>query len=410
MKIKSVIGVLCAGLLLGGCAQTSNSSKFTGEKNTQPDYQSNLNIISPQAYSSINDLNLAPGTYISIIGKGKDSAYWKTVKKGAEQAAEDLNEKLGYTGNDKIKVIYSAPDTTENIDQQVNLLDEELNRYPDAVGIACIDAAAYTTQFDQAEENGIPLVAFDSGNDYKDILCISKTNNQEAAATGASKLCDELGNKGKILVLASNSNSSSVMERVDGIRQELESHPDVEISKELYYDQIDEMKKAMADELCQEQEQKKAEEKAAENPESADNASDEEENAEDDTEDQIDPADITDVEVLEYYLEKDKEITGIYAVDESSVDWALQAKENMLSDENLKLVGFDAGKEHLKALEDEKIDGLVVQNPFGMGYAAVVSAARAILGIGNEAVVDTGYVWVTRDNLDTDSIQKVLYE
>ena len=54
--------------------------------------------------------------------------------------------------------------------------------------------------------------------------------------------------------------------------------------------------------------------------------------------------------------------------------------------------------------------GLVVQNPFGMGYAAVVSAARAILGIGNEAVVDTGYVWVTRDNLDTDSIQKVLYE
>ena len=119
----------------------------------------------------------------------------------------------------------------------------------------------------------------------------------------------------------------------------------------------------MAEELRQEQEQKKAEEKAAEDPESADNASDEEENAEDDTEDQIDPEDITDVEVLEYYLEKDKEITGIYAVDESSVDWAMQAKENMLSDETLKLVGFDAGKEHLKALEDEKIDGLVVQNP-----------------------------------------------
>lgn len=35
-----------------------------------------------------------------------------------------------------------------------------------------------------------------------------------------------------------------------------------------------------------------------------------------------------------------------------------------------------------------------------MGYATVVAAARAALEIGNEATVDTGYVWVDKENMD----------
>ena len=48
-------------------------------------------------------------------------------------------------------------------------------------------------------------------------------------------------------------------------------------------------------------------------------------------------------------------------------------------------------------------------NPFGMGYATVVAAARASLNMGNEAVVNTGYTWVTKKNLKTDEVQKILY-
>lgn len=52
---------------------------------------------------------------------------------------------------------------------------------------------------------------------------------------------------------------------------------------------------------------------------------------------------------------------------------------------------------------------MIVQNPFGMGYATVVAAARASLDMGNEAVVNTGYTWVTKENLKTDEVQKILY-
>ena len=56
------------------------------------------------------------------------------------------------------------------------------------------------------------------------------------------------------------------------------------------------------------------------------------------------------------------------------------------------------------------MDGLLVQNPFGIGYAAVIASARTVLEIGNEAEVDTGYVWVTQDNREDESVSAMLYE
>ena len=73
-------------------------------------------------------------------------------------------------------------------------------------------------------------------------------------------------------------------------------------------------------------------------------------------------------------------------------------------------MGFDAGAEQLEALESGEIDGLVVQNPFGIGYAAVIASARTVLEIGNEAQVNTGYIWVDQENLEEDAVQAMLYE
>jgi ribose transport system substrate-binding protein len=76
---------------------------------------------------------------------------------------------------------------------------------------------------------------------------------------------------------------------------------------------------------------------------------------------------------------------------------------------DLKFVGFDGGEEQIKLLKNGTLNGLVVQNPFGMGYATVVAATRVALGLGNESLVDCGYTWVTPDNVDTKEIKKMLY-
>ena len=173
--MKTAALALAAALMVGACAKETEQNTFTGDTSEEPDYQVSLNPIMPSAYRDVQGLKLDKGTYISIIGKSEATAFWKAVRSGVMQAAEDLNRELGYSGNDKIKVTYNGPAKSEDIDEQVNILDEELSRYPDVIGIASIDEEACTVQFDLATENGIPIIALDSGNQYPGIQCTVKT-------------------------------------------------------------------------------------------------------------------------------------------------------------------------------------------------------------------------------------------
>ena len=383
MTITAV--VMATTFMICACGkQQEQTTTFTGKETEKPEYQGNLNAISPAAYNNVEGLNLEPGTYISIIGKDDSSSYWTNVKKGVMQAADDLNKELGYKGSDKIKVTYNAPAKSEDIDEQVNILDEELSRYPDAVGIASIDSAACSVQFDSATANGIPVISLDSGNEYKGIQCIVKTDNEDAARTGAYKLANEIGDEGQVILVVHDSNSETAKERAKSFEEEIKNnYPSVSIVETIYCDKLDDLKKKIAvekDPNMSEDLQKAAVEK------------------------------MTDDEVMQYYLKKYPDLKGVFGTNESSTIFALEALQKTELAGKVALVGFDISEEQTAAMKNGEISGLVVQNPFGMGYASVVAAARTILQNGNEAVVDTGYIWVTKDNLEDESIQNMLYK
>lgn len=383
MTITAV--VMATTFMICACGkQQEQTTTFTGKETEKPEYQGNLNAISPAAYNNVEGLNLEPGTYISIIGKDDSSSYWTNVKKGVMQAADDLNKELGYKGSDKIKVTYNAPAKSEDIDEQVNILDEELSRYPDAVGIASIDSAACSVQFDLATANGIPVISLDSGNEYKGIQCIVKTDNEDAARTGAYKLANEIGDEGQVILVVHDSNSETAKERAKSFEEEIKNnYPSVSIVETIYCDKLDDLKKKIAvekDPNMSEDLQKAAVEK------------------------------MTDDEVMQYYLKKYPDLKGVFGTNESSTIFALEALQKTELAGKVALVGFDISEEQTAAMKNGEISGLVVQNPFGMGYASVVAAARTVLQSGNEAVVDTGYIWVTKDNLENESIQNMLYK
>lgn len=383
-KLRAVIpAILCVALAASACSKKEETPTFTGDKTEEPSYQANLDFVTPAAYSNIQGLNLEPGTYISIIGKDESSSYWKEVKKGVEQAVKDLNKTLGYSGEDKIKATFNAPDG-EDIDEQVNILDEELARYPDALGIASIDEDACKVQFDAAAENGIPVIALDSGNTYQGIQCTVKTNNTEAAKTSAYQLCNEIEDAGEVLLLVSDSNSEAAKERLAGFQEEIKSgHPNVQIVDTIYCDQMDDLKKEIA-------EQKNAAKKAEEPEITADDLSDE--------------------DVILYYMEQHPNLKGMFGTNVTAVQLGLSALKEAEKTDDIVLTGFDAGEAQIEALKNGEIEGLAVQNPFGIGYASVVAAARSILQTGNEALVDTGYVWVTNENMEDASIKNMLYK
>ena len=129
MKKKSAALVsiaACLGMIVCGCSGREKEEVFTGDTPDVPEWQTSLDAISPAVYGSVEDLDLEPGTYISVIGKTENSPYWKQVRAGVEQAASDINERLGYSGNDEVRVLFNAPADGEDIDEQVNILDEEM--------------------------------------------------------------------------------------------------------------------------------------------------------------------------------------------------------------------------------------------------------------------------------------------
>lgn len=431
MKKRVFMAVfLAACMTVGvcGCSSADEEDVFTGDTPEVPEWQENLDAISPAVYADISELDLEPGTYISVIGKTENSSYWQQVAAGVQQAADDINEKLGYSGSDAVRVLFNAPADSEDIDEQVNILDEEMARYPDVIAIASIDENASEVQFDLAIANGIPIVAFDSGNSYQGIQCTCMTNNTEAAAMGAQKLCEAIGESGEVALIVPDSVSGNAKDRVSAFQQEIsENHPGVSIVETIYMDQIDELKRAAAaeqlgvsaEELTTWTAEAAGEQTAIEEAETVadgtDGDEDTSENISEEARTRLEDIDsiaggMSDEDAIVYYLEKHPDLKGCFGTNDETVLLGAQALKSMEKTEDIVMMGFDAGKDQLSALSDGSIDGLVVQNPFGMGYATVVAAARTALEIGNEAQVDTGFVWVDAENMEDESIQPMLYE
>ena len=74
----------------------------------------------------------------------------------------------------------------------------------------------------------------------------------------------------------------------------------------------------------------------------------------------------------------------------------------------VKFVGFDSSEAFVTAMRNKQLDGVVLQNPFEMGYQGVKTMVAHLKGQPIEARVDTGVTIVTPDNLDTEASKALL--
>lgn len=390
MKNRFRILAFILGMSLLTCACTKTPTNEGDPLNTtvnttggkENENQSKLDVLRPIAYGNVEGLNLEPGSYISIIGRNSDDSYWKEVEAGAKRAVSDINDMLGYKGEDKIKLTFNAPDVRDDVDEQINILDEELARYPIAIGIAAIDTTACHSQFELAADNGIPIVTFDSGTEYADVAAHVSTNNTEAAQTAALKMASLMDDSGEVAIFVQDSFSMTAKQREQGFVDTITAnYPDIQIVNIYHMDQLD----TVAKEIATEQNALLSEK---------------------DT--QVDPANITQKDVVKYIIEKNPKLKAVYATNLDTTQLVANVLGDMKRDD-LHFIGFDGGKEQQKLLTKDVVDGIILQNPYGIGYATVVAAARHVLELGNEAFVDSGYTWVTKNNMEEEDIKRMLY-
>lgn len=312
-------------------------------------------------YTSVKGLVLQKGSRIAFVVKNTESGYWKAVKKGIDQAVAELNQALGYEGDDMIQCTFEGPKSETDVDGQVNILDAVLSENPDVVCLAAVDMNSCGPQLEYAIENEIPIIILDSGVDNSDLIySVCATDNYAAGEEAAKRLCERIGDQGQVAVLAHMELSESSQERLSGFEEEIQkNHPGVQIVQISY-------------------ESSKEDEPSLE-------------------------------EQMEETLELYPQLKGYFCTNESVSNKALSVLKNY-EDRDIQMVGFDVGKTQAEAVRSGKEAGIVCQNPYGMGYATVVAGVRAALGMENDSFIDTGYQWLDQTTIDLEENEKYLYE
>jgi ribose transport system substrate-binding protein len=307
-----------------------------------------LNVaIGLTAILGLSSAALAQETYIPLISKGFQHQFWQAVKSGAEQAAKDYN----------VKVTFEGPETEAMVDKQIDMLSAALAKKPKALGFAALDSKAALPLLKKAQAAKIPVVAFDSGVDSDIPVTTAATDNKAAAALAADKLAELVGKEGEVAVVAHDQTSRTGVDRRDGFVQRMRSaYPKIKIVS-IQYGGGDQLKST---------------------------------------------------EITKSILQAYPNLKGAFGTNEGSAIGVLNGVREMKR--KVAIVGFDSGKQQKDAIRDGVMAGAITQNPVGIGYKTVEAAVKALKGEKLPKVIDTGFYWYDKTNINDPKIAAVLYD
>lgn len=108
-------------------------------------------------------------------------------------------------------------------------------------------------------------------------------------------------------------------------------------------------------------------------------------------------------------LQKDPDIVGIFATNLFAAEGSATGVRQAGKQKQVKVVGFDAGPDQVKALRDGTVQALVAQQPATIGKDGVQQAMAALQGKPTKAKIQTGFTIVTKQNVNgaaKDSLYK----
>jgi len=285
---------------------------------------------------------------IAVIPKGVSHSFWLTVKAGADAAGKDLD----------VKIVWNGPRQETDYSGQMNIVEDMINQRVDGIVLAPSHGDSLVPIVERAQAAGIPVTIFDSGISTEKYISYVSTDNRQGGVTAAKRMGEKLGGKGKVAILGVKKGSVSTDEREEGFRDTIQKDfPGITLVPIIFYGEANAAKS---------------------------------------------------LEVAENVLTANADLTGLFASNESSTVGAVAAVRQRNLVGKVTLVGFDATADLVRHVREGAIDSLVLQNPFKMGYEGVKTVVDKINGKQPERRIDTGVKLLTKDNVDTPEIQKLI--
>jgi len=293
---------------------------------------------------------------ISVIPKGTSHVFWQSVHAGAAKAAKELQININWVGTDR----------EDDRQQQIALIDNQVMNEVDGIVLAPLDAIALRRPVQNAANKGIPVIIIDSGlKDAEDIYTsFVATDNKEGGRVAARKLAGLLNGKGRVVLLRYSEGSASTENREEGFLEVIREYPDIKIVSSEQYAGVT---RASAQQV--------SENLLLRFTDAADNLT----------------------------------IDGFFTPNISTTYGMLLALRRKKLAGKVAFIGFDSEGPAVEAVKTGEISGLIVQDPFKMGYLGVKMMLKRIK---NEEVVkriDTGVTFVEAKDLERSEIKELIY-
>jgi len=288
---------------------------------------------------------------IPIIVKDTTSFYWQIVLAGARHAGRDLH----------VNVPELGAQSESDINGQISILENAVANNPAAVVIAPTQYQALGKPIDEAAKK-VKIIGIDSAADSKAFTSFLTTDNEQGGRIAADGLAAAIQAaygkpEGDVAVINSLPGVGSLDARVKGFKEEIAAkYPGL---------------KLVADKVA-------------------------------------DGQATTGLNIATDLITANPNLRGIFADNLIMAQGVGEAvAENKLGGK-LLLIGFDSDDKTVKFLKDGVISGLVVQDPYRMGYDGIKTALAASKGEKVPAFVDTGANLITTANMNTARSQQLL--
>lgn len=297
-------------------------------------------MAAPEAFTAEDEI------YVPIVSKGFQHQFWLAVRAGAEAKAEELGMEVNFIG----------PENESQVDKQMEMLQAEYDKNPDAVCFAALDSVAAIPLLEQMSADGIPVIAFDSGVDSDIPITTAATDNYAAASLAAEKMFDLVGEGAQVGVIVHDQTSRTGIDRTEGFIAKAE-----ELGLEIVGPDF-----GGGDQLRS-------------------------------------------TDLAKTMIQGNPDIAGFFGGNEGSAIGVVNAV-NELGNDDIAVIGYDSGVIQINAIKDGSMAGAVQQNPVGIGAKCVEAAAMALQGLEVPEMLDTGFLWADAETIDDEDVMAVLYE
>lgn len=157
---------------------------------------------------------------IAVLAWSLAEEFGVDIVEGAEKKAAELG----------VKVV--APDPAGDMQKEISIIEDLIQQKVDAICVAPVDADAIVPYINKVREAGIVVVDYDIETSAEvDAKVLS--DNREGGRMAAEYLIQEMGEKGKVLILEDAPGVTTAEQRIAGFTEYIKQYPDIEIVRQL---------------------------------------------------------------------------------------------------------------------------------------------------------------------------------